>query len=210
MVAQSHQFAKTSLTAGFSLLEVLMAIVIVGMLFAVVIISFDPFASSDNELEQQADELDYLFEKVIEDALLTNQQYGVRLYSNGYDVLQHGVIDTSNGPLPAWLAVEAPWAQRRFPEHYVLSMSLNGAAMETPQKTTADETRTDTLTNSRAEPILPEPPHILLLSSGETTQTKIRLTDTKTSLSVYVSLDPLGRAVTHWESEPENLSSVAF
>lgn len=189
---------------GYTLLETLLAVAIIATMAGLIVFTFDPLAQAETDLEEQALRLENLINQTSEDSVLMNVQYGIRIYADGYQVLQHGQIETASGPQPAWLSLDRDWAKQRLEKNYLLSVALNGDAFITPE-TWSDQTASN---EERDQAPLPPPPHILLLSSGEATQAFIRITDTTNAnqaLPVFVAIDPLGRARVQWNDQDESL-----
>ena len=68
---------------GFTLIEIMMVVVIIGIVTATVIINFTG-KSRDTELEKEAERLDALFGYVREQAELQTRDYGFRINEQNY------------------------------------------------------------------------------------------------------------------------------
>lgn len=189
---------------GYTLIEVMAATAIIGITFGLFILALDPTAQAESDIEARGLQLQATLEQLAEDAVLMNVQYGLRVHADGYDVLQHGQIQTESGLQPAWLLVDQPWAKNRLASQYLLSVSVNGGGYETPAKAD-DDNNSQSNESTEAEgnqtlDNLPQKPQVLLLSSGESTQTSIRISDEINKTIVVVQLDPLGRASLDWST----------
>jgi general secretion pathway protein H len=75
---------------GFTLLEIMVVVVIIGMVSAVVVLKIGG-NNHDTQLEQEAQRLDALFDYVREQAELQTRDYGFRINDSGYSFV---VFDT--------------------------------------------------------------------------------------------------------------------
>ena len=74
--------------AGFTLIEILVVVAIVGLMSAVVLLSFS-LTGRDPELERESDRLLALFTYVREQAELQTREYGVLFQDDGYEFLTY-------------------------------------------------------------------------------------------------------------------------
>lgn len=68
--------------SGFSLLELLVVIVIIGIIIAIASVNFAP---GDEFVEKEARRLEALTELALDEALLQGQEMGLSFYSSGYE-----------------------------------------------------------------------------------------------------------------------------
>jgi general secretion pathway protein H len=96
---------------GFSLMEIMVVVAIVGLVTAVVIINFAG-SNRDTELEKEAQRLDALFGYVREQAELQTRDYGFRVNDKAYSFVVFDVIANQ------WRLVEEDdsMREREFPE----------------------------------------------------------------------------------------------
>ncbi len=76
--------------AGFTLIEILMVVLIIGLVSAGVLLSFT-LTGRDRELEKESDRLFALFNYAREQAELQTREYGVLFGDEGYEFLTYDV-----------------------------------------------------------------------------------------------------------------------
>jgi general secretion pathway protein H len=154
---------------GFTLVELLVVIVILGSLIGLAVLSTG-IAGPARELRNEAERLAGLIGVLAEEAVLDNREYGLLLHAEGYRVLRYD-------PLAArWQALDDK--THRLPAWAELSVELDGEALQLPQPT-AESRRA-------ADPV----PQLLLLSSGELSPFRLRLSERrKDGLRLLLSSD---------------------
>ena len=75
-------------TAGFTLIEILIVVLIIGLISAGMLLSFG-LTGRDPELEKESDRLLALFTYVREQAELQTREYGVLFQDDGYEFLAY-------------------------------------------------------------------------------------------------------------------------
>ena len=75
-------------SAGFTLIEILVVVAIIGVMSAVVLLSFS-LTGRDRDLEKESDRLLALFTYVREQAELQTREYGVLFQDDGYEFLTY-------------------------------------------------------------------------------------------------------------------------
>lgn len=135
------------LNAGFTLIEVLVALVIVGMMIAGVVLSVN-IARGKNPIEQERVRLGAIIDQVRDMAALQAREYGLRCFEGGYEFLAY---DATND---AWVRLEDdPLTRaRELPPIIEMSVFVEGRPIVLPPAKVRDEERK---------------PQILLFSSGE-------------------------------------------
>jgi general secretion pathway protein H len=83
---------------GFTLIELMVVIAIIGLVSAVVVIKFAG-SSRDTELDQEAQRLDALFDYVREQAELQTRDYGFRVNDTGYSFVVFDVLGNQWRPV---------------------------------------------------------------------------------------------------------------
>src|ERR1700724_4874525 len=75
-------------TAGFTLIEILIVVLIIGVISAAMLLSFT-LTGRDPELEKESDRLLALFTYVREQAELQTREYGALFQDDGYEFLTY-------------------------------------------------------------------------------------------------------------------------
>lgn len=159
------------LSAGFTLIEVLVVMVVIACLAGLAVISAGT-AGPSRELKGEAERLAGLIGVLADEAVLDNREYGLRLERDGYQVLFY---DETGG---RWQALSD--GARRLPEWAELSFELEGdpLALPTPGK--------DEKQPKDARPV----PQLLILSSGELSPFRLELGERrKDGLRLQLSSD---------------------
>lgn len=144
--------------AGFSLLELLVVVAIIGLLVRAVTLSWDVLGD-DREIEQETGRLRSVIDLLHEEALMQSRDYGLMFTQTGYRFF---VFDYQQ------LAWVEPQADRLLEPHTLrpqLSMALVLDGREVPLDPDFESQDIET----------PEP-QVMLLSSGEVTPFTIEMT----------------------------------
>ena len=84
----SRQVADTRRTSGFTLLEVLVVLVIVGIIVAMATISVRVLGG-DHEMQQEAERLQAILIQAREDAMLQSRDIGLRIDETSFEFLEY-------------------------------------------------------------------------------------------------------------------------
>jgi len=131
---------------GFTLIELLVVLVILGSLIGIAVLSVG-IAGPGRELHNEAERLAGLIGVLAEEAVLDNQEYGLLLSREAYQVLRY------DSTKQAWQALSNK--PHQLPAWAQLSVELEGAAFELPAAEGEEPSKTTLV------------PQLLLLSSGE-------------------------------------------
>nr|WP_167492553.1 type II secretion system minor pseudopilin GspH [Pseudomonas leptonychotis] len=131
---------------GFTLIELLVVLVILGSLIGIAVLSVG-IAGPGRELHNEAERLAGLIGVLAEEAVLDNQEYGLLLSREAYQVLRY------DSTKQAWQALSNK--PHQLPAWAQLSVELEGTALELPAAEGEEPSKTTLV------------PQLLLLSSGE-------------------------------------------
>ena len=170
---------------AFTLIEILVVLIIVGIISAVTLMSFGLLGGDDRNLERDARRLSSLIEVVNDDAVLQGRDFGLEVMLSGYRWVEHDPI------LNQWFEVTDDEIMRErqldpgvefelyLEEHRVL-------LQEDARETEIDEDRPNRdLTDDYL-------PHVLLLSSGDITPFELRLIRNADRAEVILTMSPAG------------------
>lgn len=154
--------ALSPILRGFTLVEILVVIVIVGIMAGLAVISIG--GNPQRELQQEARRLQLVLRTAGDAALLTGKEYGLIADRNSYQILQ---FDQSERQ---WVAGDNKiFASYRLPEYIALNLSLEGEAVDLAKiMSPADREQQDDNTTDEAEEAQ-QAPALIFFSSGEAT-----------------------------------------
>lgn len=162
---------------GFTLVELLVVLVIIGSLVGLAVLSTG-IAGPSRELKNEAERLAGLIGVLVEEAVLDNCEYGLRLERGGYQVLRYDEAKLQ------WLPLGK--ARHRLPDWAALSYELDGEALKLGAAA-KDEDEQDDKDKAPKNALQPQ---LLILSSGELSPFRLRLQDThKDGLRLEMSSD---------------------
>jgi general secretion pathway protein H len=135
--------------SGFTLLEVLVVVVIIGIITSMAVISVNVLGG-DHEMQQQAERLQAILIQSREDAMLQSRDIGLRLDETGYEFLEY------DGRVQLWNAVQDDplLRTRALPEGLRLSLRLEDRNVQLKPRQPATE----------RDPIQPQ---VVLQASGD-------------------------------------------
>ena len=158
--------------AGFTLLEVMLVLLIIGI--AVSVVMYNAFsASKQDHLEEQVRRFQVVFDMASDFAVLNQLQMGVRVEQE--EAQYYFVyLDEEDNWQP--LEMQDAFAKHTLPEEFDLEITLDDLPWEEPDSLFDDSIFDETLSldNDRVsigdeEEEPPPPPQIILLSSGDIT-----------------------------------------
>ncbi len=145
--------------AGFTLIEIMVVLVILGVLIGLAVLSTG-IAGPSRELRNEAERLSGLIGVLADEAVLDNREYGLWFDAASYQVLRY---DSAKAK---WQAVDR--APHQLPPWAVLTLELEGAAMKLPSANAEDD-----------EKASERSPQVLILSSGELSPFRLLMAERK-------------------------------
>jgi general secretion pathway protein H len=143
--------------SGFTLLEVLVVIVIIGIIATMAVVSIRVLGG-DHEMDQEARRLRAVLSQAREDAMLEGRDVGFRVDTTGYDFLRY---DTRT---EQWqVVVDDPLLRERtLPDGLEASLYMESREVRLPARSTDDEQA-------------PTSPQVVVLASGDLVPFEVRL-----------------------------------
>ena len=152
--------------SGFTLIELLVVVVIMGIVSAVVLLSFG-LLGDDRALQQQARRLSSLLELATDEAVMQGRDFGLEFLQTGYRFVELDPVFSQ------WHEVtdDDLLRRRQLEEGLEFELHLEDRPVSLPneaQDTEADEEPEDRNDKGYL-------PHVLILSSGDVTPFNLRL-----------------------------------
>lgn len=161
VAAQRHRRSGKS-AAGFTLIEVLVIVIIIGIVSAAVLLSFGVLGD-DRALQQQARRFASLVDLAADESLMQGRDYGVEFTRSGYRFLEY---DPLSGQWQEIIGDEI-FRPRQLDEGLDLELVLEDRSISLGERfaeaVTDGEEEED---EKRADDFAP---HVLIMSSGEVT-----------------------------------------
>lgn len=179
-MAARHRFA------GFTLLELLMVILVVGILSSVVLLNIN-LGGPERQLPEEAERLSALLALASDEAVMENREYGLKVEAGGYVFLCFSEDTQRWRPCAGRL-----FAAHQLPEGLELRL-LTESRLRLPRKPAEERPLTGNA-GTEADSDVHIEPDLLLLSSGEATpvELELRLADDP-SRRLTLRLDEIGR-----------------
>jgi general secretion pathway protein H len=173
LVADPTMIARSK-SAGFSLLELLVVVFIVGILAAMFTLSVG-ITGGDREMERETDRLEALLRLAAEEATLQGREIGMRFFVDGYefatyveDFVDYRDPDDESEEFSetGWtLLTNTDWFDaRRLPDGLILEIEIDGRSVVLDGTDDEDEDEDDDYE-----------PQVIIFSSGDVTPFIIRL-----------------------------------
>ena len=147
---------------GFSLLEILVVVAIVGIFVGITVLSTD-LVSFERRMEQEANRLGTLVDFVVDEALLRTQDFGIYVCEDSYHFFFF------NYEIDDWVPYTMrPFEPRRLEDDMVLALKIDDREVILELEAEAFSSRMADDSDDEDADEYPEP-QIVILSSGEIT-----------------------------------------
>src|SRR6202023_3090881 len=163
-------------TAGFTLIEILIVVLIIGLISAGMLLSFT-LTGRDPELEKESDRLLALFTYVREQAELQTREYGVLFQDDGYEFLTYDMHRA------AWRGVfeDDALSARKLPDGLGVKLTVEARPVVLTRPADAKD----------------KTPQIMIFSNGHLTSFAATVERNGGTRSVTVTQDDQGQAIEH-------------
>ena len=153
---------------AFTLIEILVVLIIVGIISAVALMSFGLLGGDDRNLERDARRLSSLIQVVNDDAVLQGRDFGLEVMLTGYRWLEHDLY------LNQWFEVtdDEIMRSRQLDEGTEFELYIEEHRVLLKEEEMNTENDEDEIGRDLTEDYLP---HVLVLSSGDISPFELRL-----------------------------------
>jgi general secretion pathway protein H len=161
-----------STAGGFTLIEIMVVVVIIGVISTMLIMSFN-LVGTDRNLQNQATRLASLLELSADEAQLQGRDFGLELMRAGYRFVEFDPIvgrwnELFGDDMLRPRALEEELEFELVIEERRVTLEEEAADIAVDDEDEEDDTRDQDLTSDYS-------PHILILSSGDTTPFELRI-----------------------------------
>jgi general secretion pathway protein H len=170
---------------GFSLLELLVVVVIIGILASMFTLSVG-ITSGDRELEREADRLEALLQLALQDAVMEGRELGLRFYPDAYEF---STLDPENARWEV-LAGDPLLRERRLEPDVELLVTIEGRELDLEAaRDDRDKETAQSDADRQEDDAAAYRPQVFLFSSGDLTppfsvEMRRRFGDLRLTLSV--------------------------
>lgn len=177
-------------THGFTLIEILVAVVIIGIVMSVAVLSLS-LAGDDREVTKEIRRLTSLIELAQTDAMMQGREFGIEFMSGAYRFVE---FDVENNRWVEPLADDSLklW---QLPEEYEIALYVDDKRVQL-------DPEPKTLANDDPDPRTEYLPHLFVFSSGDSTPFELVITRRIDGVSAAIEGDFLGNLDT---IEPEEI-----
>lgn len=188
---QSRELTSKRVERGFTLVEILVVLFIVGIIVAVALLSFGTLGDNRN-LETEARRLSTLLQMATDDATIQGRDFGLEIMQTGYRFVERDPL------LNQWFEVtDDEFMRERSLEEgteFELIIEEHRVLLEPEARTTTSEDDDEDDPNDRdlTDDYLP---HILILSSGDTSPFELSIIRDVDKAEVTLTMSPAGELI---------------
>ncbi len=168
-----------SRAGGFTLLEMLVVVFIIGIMAAMFTLSVGVAGGTDRELRREAERLETLLALALEDASFQSRELGLRLYPGRYEFSVFDRGDLFDPKDDKWERISGDvFAPRELPKVFALELEIEGRAVN--------------LERSEKDVEKKYQPQLFIFSSGDLSdafEIRVRSTEEDRSYSLAVATD---------------------
>ena len=168
---------------GFTLIEILVVIVLIGIISAIALLSLDNLGE-DRELQTEAKRIASLIELTSDEATFQGRNFGLRLMQNGYQFFEHDPL------IGIWREVflDNLMQQRQLKQGTEFALFLES------KQILLDVATIDSAPNNNIEDGLTQEylPHILFLSNGDITPFNLEIIRNSDQTRIVLSVSENG------------------
>lgn len=167
---------------GFTLIEILVSIAIIGIMLSIVVLSMN-IVGNDREIRQEARRLVSLIDLAKDDSILQGREFGIEFIRAGYRFVEY------DPGLDQWAEIPADdtLRLRELPEAMEVRLFL-----EDKEIRLADAPAEIQYGKNQAQGRKRYSPHLLIFSSGEMTPFEVQIEMPERNLALGISGDLLG------------------
>ena len=150
---------KRSRTCGFSLIEILVVIVIIGIVTSMAMLSLG-ILGDDRELRDEARRMQTLLEIAQDEAMLQGREFGLEIMLDSFRFVEYSPFDNQ------WNVIvgDETLRLRQLPEDVEFDLLLDDRRVQLERDPAEFETDDD---NTYRDPTKVYAPHLLIFSSGD-------------------------------------------
>lgn len=167
-------------THGFTLIEILVAVLIIGIVMSVAVLSLS-LAGDDREVRKEARRLTSLIEVAQTDAMMQGREFGIEFMSGAYRFVEFDV-DNNRWVEPLGDDSLKLW---QLPEDYEITLFVD-------DKEILLDPEPKTLTDDDRQLQVDYQPHLFVFSSGDSTPFELLITRRSDGVAAAIEGDFLG------------------
>jgi len=173
---------------AFTLIEILVVVVIVGIISAVAILSFG-IIGNDQNLQREARRLGSLIELANDEATIQGRDYGLEFLQKGYRFIEHDPLTEQ------WSEIigDETLRQRHLEELMEFELFLEDRRVLLEEDAAEKERDEDEDENETNRNLIDDyVPHVLILSSGDITPFELRIVRQQDRTEITMTMSLLG------------------